>query len=137
MSVATTITVSLDLVPLNCYSCGVWFAIPADLQRSRTRNGKSFWCPNGHAQVFRGGEVEQLKERLAAARDAARLEANRAEGLERERLRLANDLMDQAKEHKRVLRRANAGVCQHCRRHFENVDRHVAKVHPAERAGVR
>jgi hypothetical protein len=47
-----------------CCTCGVVFAMPSDLISSRKRDGKQYFCPNGHPQLFSKTEAERLQEEL-------------------------------------------------------------------------
>lgn len=49
-----------------CASCGIVFGMPADLNRRRREDGKDFFCPNGHINVYKG-EVADLKKQIEAA----------------------------------------------------------------------
>lgn len=54
--------VTLDSI--SCANCGVVFSLPWDrLQRLR-ENGKDFYCPSGHVNVFRPTELEKVKKQL-------------------------------------------------------------------------
>jgi hypothetical protein len=44
---------TVALTVLDCASCAVVYAIPDSMQRERVADGKDFYCPNGHAQVYR------------------------------------------------------------------------------------
>jgi hypothetical protein len=131
-----TIAVEVSLETVTCChrECGVTFAVPTDWAQQRRRDHSWWYCPNGHQQHW-GGKTKEEKEidRLRAQLDQS--EAAERE-LRREKDRLANDLMDKAKELKRVHRRAHAGVCPHCTRTFANVQRHMAKQHPEEHEKV-
>lgn len=55
---------------VNCAACGIRFGIAQPLMERRRKDGKYFYCPNGHSNFFppkpkpRDEEVEDLKERL-------------------------------------------------------------------------
>ncbi len=126
------------LVTESCFVCGVIFGLPKDLQSKllEERRGKNFYCPNGHAQVYIGKSKEQeLREQLeqANSRLAARqvqLDASRAKRKTLERSNCAIQA-----HAKRVKTRVAAGVCPAgCKRHFTNLERHIATKHPAWKA---
>lgn len=136
-----TIEIALDLETLTCYSCGITFAVAPDWIVHRRRDHAPFFCPNGHGQAFldrtkEQREIERLTKRTAQLEEEVRLEAERARGLERKNTRLANDLMDHAKEAKRVHDRIHAGVCPACHRHFQNVERHMKSRHSGPAAAA-
>ena len=50
---------------ITCSECGVDFGVPDAFERARREDHRTFWCPNGHGQVFRGKtEAEKLREEL-------------------------------------------------------------------------
>lgn len=111
----------VSMVTETCHSCGVLFAMTADHKDRRLKDGKDFWCPNGHSQYYIQGktDAQKLKEAeaqlvhqgdqlRAAIRDA---ETARVQVL-RDRLRFAS------------------GMCPCCGRFFKAVMRHMASQHP-------
>jgi hypothetical protein len=72
--------------------------------------------------TFGEGDISRARQRT---RDA---EAS-AKEWEAYSKQLADDLMDAAKEAKRLKRRATAGMCSVCRRSFQNVKRHMDRQH--------
>lgn len=118
---------------VTCYKCGVDFASPV-LPRRRT-DGETFWCPNGHPQVFHETEVMRLKKQLEA-------EKQKREAAEREKewalVRQRDAESKATKVQKRLnlqTKRINAGVCPHCHRTFQQLARHMQCKH-AEQATV-
>lgn len=112
---------------LSCGVCHVDFAIDQDWHAKLQRNGKDFWCPNGH-QISYGrhvqSELERTQERLARAETRERAARDQADAAER-----------QARAYKghatRLRKRAAAGVCPCCTRTFQNLQRHMASQHPS------
>ena len=118
------------LVQEDCCVCGVVFAIPDRLREQRTYDGQSFFCPNGHSMVFKNSEKQCLQRELKAAQDRADREAywkeharQRAAALERSRNAVRGVVT-------RMRKRVGAGCCPCCKRHFENLQRHIATKHP-------
>lgn len=115
-------TVTLNMI--YCADCGVPFAITADYDYRRREDHKSFFCPSGHSNVYKGPtDAERLrlqlveKERLlTAARCAEINERSAREKLER--------------KHKRICKRVHNGVCPCYNRTFSNLARHMASKHP-------
>ena len=123
-----TIETDTVLEAQGCVNCGILFALPQDLRTQRQSDGHSFYCPNGHSQSYTTTDAMRLREeREKSTRLIADLD--QAEG---QIGQLASDVMDKAKEIRRMKRRAKAGVCQWCRRHFANVEHHVASKHPGQ-----
>jgi hypothetical protein len=123
----TTLTRVQTLVTIECYRCAVLFAMPDSLNRECLKDhSRSFYCPNGHGQVYTGETDEARYKRLyKQAEDraaAARAEADRAEASRRawkgQTTRLRN--------------RAVEGLCPFCGKFVAAMGVHVAKVHPEE-----
>lgn len=125
----TTLTYSGALVYDTCW-CGITHAIPQELKDHQTRQHRdgrqqiNIYCPLGHTYIIAGeGEAKKLQRQLGYAQDS--LAATRAE-------------LDQTKGSltatkgvvTRMRKRAIAGACQFCHRHFTNVARHMATQHP-------
>jgi len=49
--------------------------------------------------------------------------------------RLRDDILDKTKELKTIKKRIHAGVCPHCNRHFQNVERHMKTKHNEKKGG--
>jgi len=121
LEISTTVT----LVTEECCACGVVFAMPQQVnERLRTKGG-TFYCPNGHSQVYTEPDIEVLKRKLRASE-------NRASNLEYQLNGALDDLATKKKELRSVKKRVNAGVCPYCRRHFANVEKHIHCKHPEE-----
>jgi len=119
------ISTTVKLVTEECCACGILFAMPQQVnERLRTKGG-TFYCPNGHSQVYTEPDIEVLKRKLRAAE-------NRSNTLESQLNGALDDLATNKKELRNVKRRAHSGTCLHCRRHFENLERHMKTKHPKQ-----
>lgn len=101
-----------QLVTLNteeCCNCGIIFAMPATMQTRLRTNGRSFYCPNGHAQHYAKTEVNRLQEKLDEQIRVATQMAEHARNAENAEQRTAKEL-------KRIKKRVTAGVCPCCNR---------------------
>ncbi len=107
---------------LDCPKCGVIFGITDEYEQRCRESGVYFCCPNQHYMSYGKG-------RLEAAEKARHAAETRADQLAVDNDRLVNDLLDAAKEAKRLKRRAKAGVCSECHRTFQNMQRHMATKH--------
>lgn len=104
------------LESIECYKCGIVFAVPQYWRQKRLEDHESFWCPNGHSQCYIGKtEAEKLRDELAATK--RRLEIATQESAKEFQLR------------QRLEKRIANGVCPKCHRHFINVERHMKKKH--------
>ena len=120
--VKKVITAQAHLNAQSCVKCGVIFAMTDDLEERRRADGDTFYCPNGHPIFYTRPELEQLRK------DNAALESKERQ-FRAEIERLTNDVLDKAKEVARLRRHAKAGLCPDCRRHFVNLERHIASKH--------
>jgi septal ring factor EnvC (AmiA/AmiB activator) len=117
-----------------CCVCGVEFASPVLIKRRN--DGQRFHCPNGHQQHFTETEVARLQKELEQER-------KRREGLENDlawqRAQAKNARTQETKaknELKRIKTRVQHGVCPHCHRCFENLQRHMESKHQEKIASV-
>lgn len=117
---------------IRCRTCGVIFAMSHDVLKNQRKEGGYHTCPNGHSRGWdeknsenarARREAERNKQRLAQMEDELR-EAKRAAMLEK---RTAAAYKGQVTKLKK---RARAGVCPCCNRHFTNLERHMASKHP-------
>ena len=119
------ISTTVKLVTEECCACGILFAMPQQVnERLRTKGG-TFYCPNGHSQVYTEPDIEVLKRKLRAAE-------SRATNLEYSLNGALDNLASKKKELRSVKKRVNAGTCIHCRRHFVNLERHMKTKHSGE-----
>lgn len=124
-----------NLVVVTCYSCQMRYAIPESLYNSARAypgsrpNGWKLSCPLGHQWFYTGRSIEQeledAKNRAArerAGRDQAEASARAYRG--------------HATRAKKKLAKVTAGVCpvDGCKRHFTNLERHIATKHPEHSA---
>ena len=94
------------------------YAIPDWFEAERDRDhSKSWCCPNGHSRHYIG---ETDAQRLQRQLDAAKRDAD-----------WQRQLREKAdKKNRNLERRIANGVCPCCKRHFENVQRHIEQKHP-------
>lgn len=119
------------LVAVECGNCHIPFGIPSNLHYWAQKDGRSFWCPNGHRIWYSETENQRLKreaEQLRQQRDAARLSRDaardQAEAAERRRRAAKGQLT-------KVQKRVANGVCPCCTRTFADLARHMSTKHPA------
>ncbi len=64
----------LSFAQVSCYTCGIIFGVPEELNKNHQDNKGSWWCPNGHQQAYIGSTTRELldaaKEDLKKQRDA-------------------------------------------------------------------
>lgn len=117
---------------VDCSECSIVFALTDSFIQRCTSSGKTFYCPNGHAQAWKETDAAKLrKAKEEAARTEARLRRqidNALDNAQFERRRAAA-----LKGHlTRARNRAAAGVCPQpgCRRSFHSLAEHVRTEHP-------
>lgn len=127
----STLTYVGQLEVSTCW-CGIPHAIPSDLMRRANQEGITVWCPLRHKWVVKKSEVEKqreqidrLEQNLRYARASRAAAQDRARAAERSRAALRGHLT-------RAKNRIANGVCPvgNCRRHFDNVQAHIATEHP-------
>jgi hypothetical protein len=125
-----TLVYTGTLIITSCW-CGIHLAIPDDLYKEARRNrDKSVYCPLGHSFVYSGETDAQKEKRLRMlAQDQVAAERARADGAEAS-LRATKGHVTRLR--KRVL----AGECAFCGQHLRDLDRHVARMHPDEKAEI-
>ncbi len=127
-----TLTYNGTLTITRCGVCEIPHAIPSEMYDDRLANGGDWYCPNGHELHFVETTAQRLEREVAtakqqvraarASRDAAWDQAGAAE-------RSARAYRGHAT---RLRNRIANGVCPvaGCRRHFDNVQDHIAGQHP-------
>ncbi len=127
-----TLTVSTDLVGVNCGECGGTYAICSNYHRQQKEEGGSWTCPYckvGWGYSGRGKNAELRKKLLqqAAAHDQTRAALHNARELCRiTESRRRAELGAKTKLKNRI---AN-GVCPCCNRSFKQLAAHMRTQHP-------
>ena len=121
MGYALPIPIYDELVTEQCYKCACWFAFPKSLQARCRADVTTFFCPNGHGQVYSKSDLMKVREELAA--EKVRHQATLARENE---ARAENNRLE------RRLKRVGRGVCPECNRTFANLARHMNCKHGAK-----
>lgn len=107
-----------------CCNCGMAFAILADFQRRRIDDHKTFYCPAGHGQSYKGPtQAMKLRDELERKKQMLEAETARAQKMQDERDRVA-------RAHHKMRTRVVNGVCPCCNRSFGNLRDHMKTEHP-------
>lgn len=127
-----TMTFTGELVVTSCW-CGINVAVPSSMYRwAQADSANHIYCPLGHTFVYGTNETDRQRER--ADRLASQLRAARASTTATRDQLLAERRSNAAYRGwiTRLRNRVANGVCpvNDCHRHFENVERHIAAVHP-------
>jgi hypothetical protein len=127
-----TFTHTSTFVVVTCYECGIEFGVPKYFNEQCHEKGedKSFYCPNGHGQVYTKTEAQRLREQLANAKRDLKWESE-------SRLRAQQDAEYFKKSRNAytgkvtsLKNRAANGICPCCSRYFANLHRHMQSKHP-------
>lgn len=118
----------------DCPTCGVIYGLAVDYEERRRKDGESWKCPNGHWVSYHKTAADEAKEEAEQLRQ--QLESQRGWSN-----KLESDLAAERKQHASTKgqltvtrKRVQSGVCpvDGCRRHFTNLERHMATKHPVE-----
>lgn len=123
----------IGYIELRCCRCNVIFFLPPDLHNTARRDETVwFYCPHGHRQHFSAGESEA--DKLRRERDRLKQQIARHRDVSRQWEEEAGRAKHQARAYKgqvtKLKRRAKAGLCPCCSRHFDNLERHIETKHP-------
>jgi hypothetical protein len=122
------------MIRVTCCKCQIEFGLPDDFYHiaKQRADDLTWYCPNGHGQVFRRGETEADKLRRELQR-AKQREAEYEDRI-REWREQAETESHRARAYKgqvtRLKKRAQAGVCPCCNRTFADLARHMKSKHP-------
>jgi hypothetical protein len=114
----------------DCCSCGVIFFVPADMQQRAKRDGRPFYCPNGHGQSYSQTEVVRLRKELEAEQRRKTEALTRANEERQRREETERRLSAQFGENTKLRKRIANGVCPCCHRTVSQLARHMKTKHP-------
>jgi hypothetical protein len=128
-----TVTRAATFTIVACAECGVEFGLPEEYVAKRRKDRASFYCPNQHSQWYPGKTEEvRRKEAEERARVAEVLAQQKQRELDGALRTIAKVKADAKATAQRVAKRVDAGVCLHCQRSFQNVARHMYRMHDVE-----
>lgn len=129
----TTLTYTGELTIVSCW-CGIKYAIPQSLYtemqrlKDERRGQPDVYCPLGHTWVVAGeSAADRLRKQVTGLEQTVTSLNGRLDDAERSKAAYKGQVT-------KLKKRAVAGVCAFCHRHFVNVERHVASQHPGEGA---
>ena len=124
-----TLVKGLWLRHIECFECHVIFGMTQEHDDRCREHGDTFYCPNGHSQVYCTSEVTKLKKELKQAKSNASDNYNWAlrerEDKELARRSAAARLGVITKWRNRIRK----GECPVCGTQFKNVRRHMYRLH--------
>ena len=113
-----------------CAACGIEFSMPAHFVNTRRKDGKSFYCPNGHSQHYAESEADKLRRERDRLKQEQAWYEDRLKHHREERERAERSASARKGVITRMKKRAAAGVCPCCNRTFQNLASHMATKHP-------
>ena len=125
--------VSTKLFVQHCVNCGITFGMPSDFDDRLRETHREFYCPNGHNLRYnQETDAERYKRQLDEANRLLIVKNNMLADRDKEVETLARSKRSLQAHAKRVKTRTAAGVCPAgCRRHFSNLQQHIASKHPS------
>lgn len=135
ITIGETTTYSGELVTIECAStgCGVVFALTDNYIAARRRDHATWYCPNGHSRYYPGESDIEKANRLRKLAEQTRNDGWTAYEAAQDQLRASQRQKASLKGQLTKARNKIAnGVCPvgNCRRHFDNVQAHIASEHP-------
>ncbi len=131
----------MGFVAITCWKCKIQYGMPEDFYRiaKQMARNTTFYCPNGHSAAFTEGETDEDKmrrerdqalQKIAEKDDELRrawATANQQSEFRKTAERAAATARGQVT---RIKKRASAGICPCCNRHFTQLERHMHTKHP-------
>lgn len=118
---------STSLISIECYKCGVVFAVSRSFNAQRLEDKASFFCPNGHSQAYVESEVDRVRREMQSQLDH---EASRADMWKRESESNKRELTAAKGQMTKLKKRITNGVCPVCNRNFVALGKHIRGQHP-------
>ena len=110
------VEVLVKLAEVKCPNCGVIFWLEEEYKKHRQNDHRAVYCPNGHNLYYPEQTEEERLRGLLLSRERDYRQATK----ERDKYK---------KQVTQLEKRVRAGVCPHCHRHFENLERHMMTKH--------
>jgi hypothetical protein len=126
----TAITRLVVLERTFCVNCDITFAVPADWLNQRRRDGRTFYCPNGHNLSYTESDADRLRKRVAHLEVQKTHLADQRDAERRARQAAEKSAAAQRGENTKLRKRAANGVCPCCHRSFTQLRRHMTAKHP-------
>jgi hypothetical protein len=125
------VQIEFEMKTEKCINCGVPFGLPDYFRNELLRSHHTFYCPNGHGQIYSGeNKEEQLARELAESYKRLEFSRNEARSLKNQRDEMEAKLKTATASTKRLKTRIKNGVCPCCKRTFKQLARHIENKHP-------
>lgn len=127
----------MTLAEIDCAVCGLAFGVPDSFNRRCRTDGRRFFCPSGHVNVYTDNEHDRtrrerdkLKQELARKDEEIRHERERGDRWKADAQHTEHRRRAAAGQVTKLKKRAAAGVCPCCNRSFSDLRHHMAAKHP-------
>lgn len=129
----SAVALEIKITAMDCANCGMVFGVTDEFSRHRRQDGGRFYCPNGHGNAFGETETDKVRKELDATRRREELVQESYKRETTKRQAAERSLAATRGQVTQLRKRAQAGVCPYgCRRHFADVEWHVATKHAGQ-----
>jgi len=127
-------TLSDKLYVMQCSECGIVHGVPDDFDNRRRDDGRTFYCPNGHSQVYRETEEDRLQRKIKRLEEENRWQDDQRRAAEADAKRQRRVAAAARGRLTKIKNRIAAGVCPvpGCKRSGLGTDvvAHIESCHP-------
>lgn len=127
----TTYGYTATLTVTSCGECNIPFAMPDNLEYWARKEGRRFYCPNGHQLRYVESDLDRVKKQLAESEEKANRRLARLNEERDAHAHTTHQLHGTQGALVKVKRRISRGVCPCCTRTFSNLQKHIEDMHPA------
>ena len=124
-----------DYTVIACCNCKMLFAVPEEIDNRWIENGKTFYCPQGHAQSYSESKVQKLEKQLKNARQRTEWAERDALEVREKNEHLRHTVRAEKGAKTKLKKRIANGVCPCCKRSFQNLARHMKLQHKGYEKG--
>jgi hypothetical protein len=124
----TTVMTAID--QYCCATCGVIYGLERNFANRKSEQNKSWFCPNGHSQVFIESALSRAEKAAKRAQELLDMERTRNQTLRDEKARIERQRAAAHGQVTKLRNRAKHGVCPCCKRTFSQLADHMKTQHP-------
>jgi hypothetical protein len=121
----------MSISVIECADCNMRFGITGQFEAARRKDHARFFCPRGHANIYRGeSDEERLRKQLETQKQQNAMWAATANE-QRQRAEAAERVAAAQKGvATKLKKRIAGGACPCCNRSFPNLTAHMKTKHP-------
>ena len=113
-----------------CLHCDIAYSVPSTFDQQRRRDGRTFYCPNGHGESYREGEAERQRKRADALSAQLQVERNSHEWTKKDLAVTERRRAAQKGKNTLIKNRIKRGLCPCCHAKFKDLEGHMTDQHP-------